>query len=298
MGSEILFTIAIPVYNGEKSLSRAIESVLNQDYDSDYEVLIVNNASTDHTEDIIEKFHDSKIKVVNNKETVSQFCNHNICLKNARGKYILFCHADDELYTIALSVLDKELKRLNYPTRFIIWGHSLFRDFSWALQQAHLPVNQVFSGEAAYDAFAFGGLTPSGTCYSRKSLLEIGGFPLQKNRLQPCDWSILWKTAFSGFEYEMIDRLIFKRVDATTASRNVSFSDTLEANRECMRELFKTLNERQIEIVKSTIGRMNPNYSFPLFKEYIQKRIRVRFYISSFIRHPRAWRKTIELIKC
>lgn len=298
MEKEILFTIAIPVYNGEKSLSRAIESVLNQDYDSDYEVLIVNNASTDHTEEIIEKFHDGKIKVVNNKETVSQFENHNICLKNASGKYVLFCHSDDELYPIALSVLSKELKRLDYPTRFIIWGHSLFRDFSWALRQAKLPINQVFSGEAAYSAFAFGGLTPSGTCYSRKSLLEIGGFPLMKHRRQPNDWSILWITAFNGFEYEMIDRLILKRLDATTAARDISFTDTLFVNRLCMRELFKTLNERQIEIVKSTICGMNPNYSFPLFKEYIPKKRRIRFYISRFIRHPRAWRQTIQLIKC
>ena len=187
---------------------------------------------------------------------------------------------------------------MDYPTRFIIWGHSLFRDFSWALRQAKLPINQVFSGEAAYSAFAFGGLTPSGTCYSRESMLEIGGFPVLKNRLQPSDWSVLWKAAFNGFEYEMIDRLILKRLDATTAARDISFTDTLEANRECMRELFKTLNERQIEIVKSTICGMNPNYSFPLFKEYIPKKRRIRFYISRFIRHPRAWRQTIQLIKC
>ena len=61
------FSICIPVYNGERFLQETIQSVLNQDF-SDFELLIVDNASTDGTRDIISSFHDQRIKVIRNEK--------------------------------------------------------------------------------------------------------------------------------------------------------------------------------------------------------------------------------------
>lgn len=59
-----MISIIMPVYNSEKYVSEAIESVCNQSYEN-WELLIVNDGSTDHTQEIIENYSekDSRIKV-------------------------------------------------------------------------------------------------------------------------------------------------------------------------------------------------------------------------------------------
>ena len=60
-----LVTVLIPVYNGEKFLAEAIDSVLNQTF-SDFELLIVNDCSTDKSRNIINSYQDKRIRLINN----------------------------------------------------------------------------------------------------------------------------------------------------------------------------------------------------------------------------------------
>lgn len=64
------FTIAIPVYNGIKSIAKAVASGINQDYDFEFEVLVVDNNSNDGTAEILNSYSD-KIEIVKNIKTVS-----------------------------------------------------------------------------------------------------------------------------------------------------------------------------------------------------------------------------------
>ena len=57
-------SLIIPVYNGEKYIDKAIESVLRQSLD-DFELIIVNDGSTDGTPDVINSFDDDRIIIVN-----------------------------------------------------------------------------------------------------------------------------------------------------------------------------------------------------------------------------------------
>ena len=59
-------TILMPVFNGSKYLKNAIESILNQSY-SDFIFLIINDGSTDNSEDIILSYQDERIKYVKNE---------------------------------------------------------------------------------------------------------------------------------------------------------------------------------------------------------------------------------------
>ena len=65
----LLISIILPTYNGQKFLSKSIESVLNQTY-RNIELIIVNDCSTDNTFKICKKYaeKDSRIKIINNKE--------------------------------------------------------------------------------------------------------------------------------------------------------------------------------------------------------------------------------------
>ena len=87
----MLFTIAIPTYNNVSTIKNAIDSALNQDYNQDYEVLVVNNASTDSTLEEISAYTGSKIRIVSNERTVDLFQNHTICFNEAKGFSISLC---------------------------------------------------------------------------------------------------------------------------------------------------------------------------------------------------------------
>lgn len=65
MSNSIPITVLMPVYNAEEYLVEAIESILNQTF-SDFEFLIVDDASTDKSVDIINSYDDERIKLIHN----------------------------------------------------------------------------------------------------------------------------------------------------------------------------------------------------------------------------------------
>ncbi len=87
-------TVLMPVYNGEKYIEEAIDSVLKQTY-TDYEFLIVNDGSTDNTAEIISSFKDPRIRLIHHKTNMGIAAALNAGLNNAYGKYIARFDADD-----------------------------------------------------------------------------------------------------------------------------------------------------------------------------------------------------------
>lgn len=94
MDTAPLVTVLMPVYNGEKYLAEAIDSVLNQTY-THFEFLIINDGSTDGTEDIILSYADPRIVYVKNEQNIKLIATLNKGLKLAKGKYIARMDADD-----------------------------------------------------------------------------------------------------------------------------------------------------------------------------------------------------------
>lgn len=84
----------MPVYNGEKYLAEAIESVLSQSF-GEFEFIIVNDGSTDGTEKIIRSYSDSRIRYINLVQNVGLSEALNAGLAVAQGKYIARMDADD-----------------------------------------------------------------------------------------------------------------------------------------------------------------------------------------------------------
>jgi len=82
------------VYNGEKYLREAIDSILNQTF-TDFEFLIVNDGSTDRTAEILRSYDDARIKIINNEENIGLTKSLNKGLGMARGEYIARMDADD-----------------------------------------------------------------------------------------------------------------------------------------------------------------------------------------------------------
>jgi len=89
-----LVSVLMPVYNGEKYLNEAIDSILSQTY-SDFEFIIVNDGSTDKTEEIILSYADDRIRYVKNEENIRLIRTLNKGIDLAKGKYIARMDADD-----------------------------------------------------------------------------------------------------------------------------------------------------------------------------------------------------------
>lgn len=92
----ILFSIIIPVYNKRPHISRSIKSVLNQTY-KNYEIILINDNSTDGSLEEIEKYKDKRIKVYHRKTRgPGGYAGRNLGIEKAEGNWIAFLDADDE----------------------------------------------------------------------------------------------------------------------------------------------------------------------------------------------------------
>lgn len=101
-------SIIVPIYNNEKYVEKCIYSILNQSY-SDFELILVNDGSTDGTLDILKGFKDKRIKLINkNNEGVSKARNDG--LNYATGEYIIFVDSDDYIDRSLLEKLILKIK--------------------------------------------------------------------------------------------------------------------------------------------------------------------------------------------
>ena len=95
--SDLLFSVIIPTYNRESFIITTIQSVLNQTY-SNFELLIIDDGSTDNTEKVVGKIQDERIKYYK-KENAERGAARNYGINKAKGDYISFLDSDDLLYT-------------------------------------------------------------------------------------------------------------------------------------------------------------------------------------------------------
>ena len=87
-------SVILPAYNCEKFIGKAIQSVLQQTF-TDFELIIVNDGSTDNTESIIYSFDDQRIVYLKNQHNQGLIYTLNKAITEANGKYIARMDADD-----------------------------------------------------------------------------------------------------------------------------------------------------------------------------------------------------------
>lgn len=94
MNNKKLVSILIVTYNAQKYISKTIKSCLNQTY-SNFEILILDNASKDNTIKIIKSITDKKIKLYKSKKNLGPYHGLNFLLNKAKGEYIAIQDHDD-----------------------------------------------------------------------------------------------------------------------------------------------------------------------------------------------------------
>jgi glycosyltransferase involved in cell wall biosynthesis len=94
MSGPVLISVVMPVYNCEKFVAEAIESILDQTFNS-FEFIIINDHSTDHTPEILESYHDPRIQIYQNPSNLGLTRSLNIGLAQCNGKYTARMDSDD-----------------------------------------------------------------------------------------------------------------------------------------------------------------------------------------------------------
>jgi glycosyltransferase involved in cell wall biosynthesis len=102
------FSVCIPAYNAGKFLSKTIDSVLAQTY-TDFEIVILDNASTDNTKAVLALYVDSRIQLVTNSQNVPAHENWTRTIGLARGEWVKLLCADDLLKPSALQQIHDDL---------------------------------------------------------------------------------------------------------------------------------------------------------------------------------------------
>src|SRR5215510_4989137 len=88
-------SVNIPTHNRAEFLRSAITSVLDQTF-QDFEIVIIDDASQDHTQEVIASFNDKRIKVMHNQVSKGDAGARNVGIMNSNCKYIAFLDDDDE----------------------------------------------------------------------------------------------------------------------------------------------------------------------------------------------------------
>lgn len=110
-----MVTVLMSVYNGERFLREAIDSILDQTF-TNFEFLIVNDGSTDKSVEIIESYKDTRIRLINNEKNLKLIASLNKGISLARGKYIARMDCDD------ISMPDRLEKEVNFLESSLDYG--------------------------------------------------------------------------------------------------------------------------------------------------------------------------------
>lgn len=105
-------SVCIPVYNGAATLAATLASILSETSPV-FEVVVLDNASTDDTAALLSAYTDSRLRVVTNPVTVPLADNWNLAVRLARGKYVKVVCADDLIKPGALEIQARVLRQEN-----------------------------------------------------------------------------------------------------------------------------------------------------------------------------------------
>ncbi|MFQ5769234.1 MAG: glycosyltransferase family 2 protein, partial [bacterium] len=143
------FTVVIPTHNRAELLKEAIQSVLAQTF-SDFELIVVDDHSTDNTRDVIASFRDSRIKYVLNDRTTGGAGTRNAGIFRAQGEWVAFLDDDDVWLPQKLALQYNKIQDVDDSVGLVYCGYATYdfdekRDiFQYCPQKAGWIQNELF----------------------------------------------------------------------------------------------------------------------------------------------------------
>lgn len=196
-----LVSVIIPANNGEKYLAEAFESVFNQTY-TNYEVIIVDDGSTDHTMQIIENY-ERPLSLIRQRH-LGAGAARNSGVRNSQGEFIAFLDQDD--YWISTK-LENQISVLNNNPEIdgVIAQVKNVQQSKWSLKE-HFDKPLLTNTMAGY--------CPSAILIRREAFFDVGFFEERTKLGETIDWFARAKEAEIKIKV-LPDLLVWRRIHAT-----------------------------------------------------------------------------------
>jgi glycosyltransferase involved in cell wall biosynthesis len=210
-------TVGLPVYNGERYVAESIEALLGQSY-QDFELIISDNASTDGTPAICERYarQDSRIRYYRQPRNIGLAPNHNFCVQQARGELFKWAAGDDlyhrDLLLRCVEALDErpEVVLVHAYTAMIDGDGKMFQanDYALGTSAPHAP-------ERFRSLLNDSGGDDDGGVIRRAVLLRTA----MKDSYHHADRTIIAELALHGPFYHVPEWMYFRRDHPGRAER-------------------------------------------------------------------------------
>lgn len=210
-----MFSIIIPLYNKYAYIQRAIDSVLNQSF-KDYEIIVVNDGSTDGGDELVDWLYEDKIKLINqDNQGVSMARNRGI--KEAKYPWIAFLDADDYWHPDYLETMVEGISKFPTAAMFGCSYSQRKEDLGKVDQAGWFEVNDYFK-RAIVNTLFF----TSATIIRKEFFLENPGFDGGLARGEDLD---VWFRAvlFFGKPVYNFSKLVYYSQDDPAQATNTAF---------------------------------------------------------------------------
>ena len=191
-----LVSVIIPVYNREKTIKKAIESVLNQTYDN-IEVIAVDDCSSDRSVEVIQNINDKRVRVITCQNNAGACRARNIGIENAKGDFIAFQDSDDLWHS------DKLEKNIRYIKERKVDGvFSALRRTENGREEIHPSYNLNEASDQFGRLLSFNCVSTQ-TIVVKREVCEVCRFDTMFPRFQDWDFSLqILKNGFSMYYIE------------------------------------------------------------------------------------------------
>lgn len=225
-----LVSVIMPAHNAEKYIRESINSILQQTY-SNYELIIINDGSSDSTEEVIMEFQDERIILVNNSENLGVAKSLNKGLRIANGKYIMRLDSDDLAYPYRM---EKQVQYLEKNTSVYVLGGGMLA-FGEGIDE-YLMIPACNSEQLKIDSLFFCPISHPSVMF-RKSLIDEGYF--YDFRYEKIEDYELWVRIMKKYQIAAIEDVLVKyRIHPKQVTQKSSYE---------MSEYVRELHNRQLE---------------------------------------------------
>lgn len=202
-------SVLLPVFNSEQYLKDTINSVLSQTF-TDFELIIINDGSTDASESIIKSYSDERILLVNNEENLGLIKTLNKGLGICRGKYIVRMDSDDIMIETRL---EDQFKFMEKHPEIIASGTALRR--IGRLSGSYFPPK---TDKLIRETLFLGSPIPHPTAIIRREILCKYNIEYDINYLHLEDYELWYKLSSYGKLANLNKRLLLYRISETQIS--------------------------------------------------------------------------------
>ena len=262
-----LFSIIIPIYNGlTHGLPKCLDSIWNQPlYNSLYEVICVDDCSTDNTQDWLKeqgKEH-SNLRIIYNEKNLRQGGSRNKGIRAAQGKYIVFIDQDDYYHYDAIAKIYEHLKESDLQILIVDCTYQYFGKENNKLQH-NFPNQDVMTGDQiiACNSIPY---APWKFIIERDFIIDKDLFFIEHERIEDVDWVHKVVHYADKVQYQPILFIHYNKYPESTTmssffSKEVVYSGLRMANR--LRELTSSFSDVKCQNYMKWLT--NRNYFFYL----------------------------------